>query len=268
MVRYGFITLKGGKKLSGSAGTGDPAASAGKFMPPSSFLFMVFKNDLLTDIQFSPNSMDVPKTVDEYDTARRYLLGLETPPQERAGKKLATSVRIAIPENKRHIPPPRIKFMDLALVAQIYQRNEEQIIERLKERNIITPDDTPEMITEIKERLKHIYYWLDNYAPDNAKFEIPEQIPEEAIKKINKEKLKLFIDMLKNAKKQGITDANELGMFFKETFTKQNISPRDAFPHFYYALLGKKGGPKASFLTLVLGYDNVIDKLEKIYAQL
>jgi len=268
MVRYGFITLKGGKKLSGSAGTGDPAASAGKFMPPSSFLFMVFKNDLLTDIQFSPSSMDVPKTVDEYDVARKYLLGIEIPPQERAGKKLATSVKIAIPEDKRKTPPPRIKYMDLALVAQIYQRNEEQIFERLKERKVILPDDPLEMIQEIKDRLQHIYYWLDKYAPESAKFVIPDEIPSEALNKINKENLKLFIEMLKQAKEKKINDANKLGEFFKQTFENNNLSPKEVFPSFYYALLGKKGGPKASFLTLVLGYDYVINKLEMIYQKI
>ncbi len=262
MVRYGFITLRG-EKLSGSSGTGEPAASAGKFMPASSFLFLVFKNDLLTDIQFNPKTLDVPKTVDEYDLARRYFLGLEKPTKERAGKKLATSVEIAMSESKRSVPPPRIKFMDLALVTQVCFGDRTEIMARLKDREIITQNDPPEYIEEIKERINHVEFWLEKYAPFEAKFALLEEIPANIKQHIDPSIIQLFIEALNIAHKERIEDAQELANILLNHIKSGGLSPRKAFPHFYRALIGKTGGPKATFLILVLGYQRVIEQLEK-----
>ena len=262
MVRYGFITLRG-EKLSGSSGTGEPAASAGKFMPASSFLFLVFKNDLLTDIQFNPKTLDVPKTVDEYDLARRYFLGLEKPSKERAGKKLATSVEIAMPENRRSVPPPRIKFMDLALVTQVCFGDRQEIMKRLRDRGIVTDSDSPEYVEEINERINHVEFWLERYAPQEARFSLLDEIPSEVKKEIDASILQLFVTALEEARDNNIEDAQELAGVLMNRIKSEGLSPRKAFPHFYRALIGKTGGPKATFLILVLGYDRVIDQLRK-----
>ena len=53
-------------------------------MPPSAYLFLIYRSDLLKDINFNPQSMEYPTLLDEFDIARKMAMGVEVEGREKS----------------------------------------------------------------------------------------------------------------------------------------------------------------------------------------
>ena len=263
MVRYGFITF-GGKKLSGSSGLGIPASEAGKFMPPPAYLFMIYRNDLTKDFSFNPSSLDLPKTVDDYDEARRLYLGLVQPSNERAAKKLIVSAQVALPEKYKNVPPPKIKYLDLATIFQVSLGNNDLILKKLKQRGIITETTSDLELQELQERITQVQYWLENYAPENVLFKIIDDPNQVNTEKINLEYLKTLV---KNLEQNNPITLEDVINTLQATIQEIGQGPKPFYQTLYQALIGKDRGPKISSIIENLGVKKTISLLQAIINQ-
>jgi len=93
----------------------------------------------------------------------------------------------------------------------------------------------------IKQRTKHVEYWLKFFAPNKLKFEIKNKLPN----------LKLLEDP--NAIHKEIYAISEI----------ENVSIKTTFTTLYQILLGQNEGPRAGYFISNLDRDFVMNRLKE-----
>lgn len=114
---------------------------------------------------------------------------------------------------------------------------------------------------DVKQRVSYARIWLDRFAPEDEKFTIKEEFPEEALHLSGQQKefLQTIVELL--AKDwEGEKFQNEIYNKAKEI----GLSSKDAFSAVYLALLGKDHGPKAAWLILSLDRDFVKKRFQEV----
>jgi lysyl-tRNA synthetase class 1 len=102
-------------------------------------------------------------------------------------------------------------------------------------------------------------YWLDHYAPDQARFTVTEKMPEEAraLSAVQKKYLQKVISTIESHK-----DPEALQVALYDMAKEVGIPGKDAFQALYIALIGKPFGPKAGWFINSLDKNFVVKRLE------
>lgn len=105
----------------------------------------------------------------------------------------------------------------------------------------------------LKENIERAKYWLENFAPDQFKFELQEELPKDLrISPKQKELLGKIAEFVE----QGL-EGEALHNKIYETGKTLGLSPRETFEPIYLNLLGKTSGPKAGWFLSLLDKDFV-----------
>jgi lysyl-tRNA synthetase class 1 len=113
----------------------------------------------------------------------------------------------------------------------------------------------------LRGRIKYTKVWLENYAPDEYKFEMTEKIPEGA-KELSSEQKEYLGGVAKLFEKSVDTDSLQVALY---DLSKQlKINPKDAFAAIYLAFIGKTHGPRAGTLLTNFGKEKVIARITSI----
>ncbi len=94
---------------------------------------------------------------------------------------------------------------------------------------------------DVERRLKYARKWLEKYAPDNIKFEIPEKVSV-TFSEEEKEFLRVYAERLRSDMKP-----EEIHMLVYDVSKELGIKPSKAFQAIYKAILGKTYGPRAGY---------------------
>ncbi|MHA2097392.1 MAG: lysine--tRNA ligase [Candidatus Kariarchaeaceae archaeon] len=258
LLRYGFITL-GGRKFSGSKGGALPADKIADIMPYSAFLYLVYRSDLLKDINFNPQSDEYGTLLDEYDVARRMWKGEIFEGREREVEKMSTAAVLAMTDQEKQANPARVKFNELVLIHQSSFRKINDTISKLQNMNKV-PDKTTE--DELKYRLPRIEKWIDELAPETVKFSLLEKNEENIHQYWTTEIKQLWTDTL-NLVKSNFT-ADDFTALIRNNSAKVNLTPKEFYPPFYHMLLGRPRGPNAANLVVAIGKHALLDRIEAI----
>lgn len=258
LLRYGFITLKG-KKFSGSKGGALAADQVVTIMPPSAFLYMVYRSDLLKDINFNPQTDEYGTLLDEFDIARRMWKGEVFEGREREVEKLSTAAFLAMTPKEKETQPAKVKFNELVLIHQSSLRRIENTISKLQKMGKIPNDRAA---SEIADRLPKIETWIDEIGPDNIKFTfLPENNPDIAQHWTNDTK-SLWLEALNKVKENFTPD--DFTAMIRNLSGEYNLSGKEFYPPFYQMLLGKTGGPNVANLVVALGKEDLIARINRI----
>ena len=250
---YEFILI-GGKKMSSSKGLGLKAHDLVKILPAPIARFLFVGADIKSQSNFDPaGTMAIPDLFDAYDKAwEAYDKGGD----EKLARTYILSQIDKVPEKEKGFFVPR--FRDIAnYLSQGFSLDE--IVSKLNEVKGGKIDDSEMAILE--ERVKYAKVWLENYAPDEYRFEMTKEIPEEAKKLTDGQKkyLKAVVELIEEGQ-----NADTLQVSLYELSKELGIPAKDAFAAIYLTFIGKTHGPRAGMLLAGFGKEKVVERIQEV----
>jgi len=235
---YEFFLI-GGKKMSSSKGLGLKAHDITKILPPEVARFLFTRTRYKEQINFDPEgSLAISDLFDEYDRCYQSFA---------KGEKgsFARSFELAqianIPEKDKNIFLPR--FRD---VANLIQNKEPDIAKKFEQQKGSKLTDKEQKI--LSERKKYAKVWLDEFAPEEFKVLMKDDVPEIELSKKEKEFLNKVSTLVEAAK-----DDEDLQKELYKAAKASELGVKEAFATIYMVFIGKKFGPKAG--TFLMSYD-------------
>jgi len=248
-IPYEFF-LVAGKKMASSKGLGVTAKDMYKFLPVNILRFLFVRTRAKRAIDFQPEGDAIALLYDEYD--RIADLFRKDPKSDLARSFYYTEIDPEKDQPKYLLRFPKIAYMLQMPRVDIFDYAEEEKKDKLSEIER----------KEIENRIKIAKKWLEKFAPENYKFTIRDQMPDEAKKLSNEQKefLSKISDIIKS---EDHWTGEDLHPKIHEVRKEMAIEPRDAFSAIYLIFIGKDSGPQAGWLLASLDRDFVLNRLEK-----
>lgn len=242
---YEFI-LVGGRKMSSSKGLGLKAHDLVNILPAPVARFLFVRADIRKQSNFDPvGTMAIPDLFDDYDKA-----------WETHSRSYDLSQIGKVPVREKGFFAPR--FRDIAnYLSQGYL--DKEILEKMREMKEGKLDDSE--IGVLEERIKYAKIWIENYAPDEYRFDLKD------IKSIDtkmlSEEQKNYLNKIPEIYNKG-DNAQSLQISLYELAKQLNIPTKDAFAAIYISFIGKSHGPRAGMLLTKFGREKVIERIGQI----
>ncbi len=222
---YEFF-LVGGRKMSSSKGLGSSAAEMLEILPPELLRFLMVKTKLNQAINFDPGGNTIPDLFDDYQQAATEYDAFKK--DLKADEDLARAFEYSqIDMSNVKMPPLKSRFINSAQWVQM--PNAEH---KIKEYGM-------------EEWVPYAKIWVERFAPDSAKYELKEDIPEKA--KNLSDKQKTFLKKLASEIDKD-WNADEFQQQIYLWSKELGLESHQAFGAIYISLLDKDYGPKAAWL--------------------
>lgn len=251
---YEFLLI-GGRKMSSSKGVGLKAHDLVNILPPEIARFLFINNDINKQSNFDPdNSMDIPDLFDDYDKCWEAY-------DKRGDEKMARTYVLSqvdkVPEKEKGFFAPRFRDIANHLSQGL---SDEEVLNKLVETKGGKLDESELNIVE--ERIKYAKIWLENYAPDEYRFEFKEDMSDEDIKKLNPEQKNYLKNILKIYSDNETAESLQISLY--ELSKQLGIKTSDAFKAIYLSFIGKTHGPRAGMLLTKFGKEKIFDRIHEI----
>ena len=265
-VPYEWITLDG-EAMSKSHGVFFAPEEWLKIGPAESLNYYLFRSKPMKAKDFSPK-MQYLDFIDQFDTVEKVFYGEIEAPSEKEARKFKEIYEIAqIYENS---PLPfRPPFRFLVNAYQIAGDDLEKIFEILKKNSQLTKsfedrefgDLTDLELSQYRQRVDNVKYWLDNYAPNFVKFHVQDKsVPNLPLSDEQNQFLDKLATLIETTE---FSDATALHDAMYEILEGQGLKPQKGFQAIYKMILGQKQGPRAASFLLSLDKDFVVKRLRK-----
>ncbi len=226
-VIYEWLSLKGMGDMSSSKGNVLSIKDMLEVVPPDILRYLILRRPPKKSIVLD-TGLPLLRFIDEYDQ-------VASEEESKRAHELSTI---------RESPPIGVPYRHLVSVVQIARNDPDEVLKALKRSGYdVSHRD------EILARAEYARRWLDRFAPQDAKFELQESLPDEA--KDLSEGQKKALAALANSLKEGMSgeEIHQLLYTIKDQF---GLEPKDMFEAIYLALLGKPRGPRAGWFLSAL----------------
>ena len=246
-VQYDFINLAGdNKKMSASAGTGLNAAASAQILPPEVLRFFILRASPSKRLYFDPVD-GLVKLIDEFAQ-------LSAKPEKTEPEKQLLDIANS---GVKTPTVSQIPFSHLVASYQASLKDPAKTIEFLNRTEAGGIDEPQQEI--IKAQLKFIDRWLDEWAPEDVKFELAQSVDASQFTDDQKQYLNQLADEVVAAPESAD------GEWFHEAIYKikesRQLKPEEVFKPIYRALIGKDSGPRAGWFLSILPRDWLIKRL-------
>lgn len=254
-VMYEFLNLKGQGAMHGSTGVAVSADDVLRMTPPEVLRYLLMRQSPRKHIDFDPG-LGLITLVDEFDRLERIVLGKEENPGtfSEPERTYELSCPVQVPDRL----PNKVQYAHLVTVAQMGQSvaEVEAILRRSATLTGALDDHSQD---ELEERVAHVRFWLERFAPDGVKFEVQESLPAfeqtEADRMFYTDAAARF-EELEDWTGQSVHDA------IYAARDEAGLSAGQAFKAVYRAVLGKDRGPRAGFFLGSLDRSWVIQRFQ------
>jgi lysyl-tRNA synthetase, class I len=258
-IPYEFLNI-GGKKMSTSKGLGAAAHEVAELLPPTQLRFLFLRHRPNRALDFDPTGDTLPRLFDDFDRIADSVAGKPTrgelPPDPERIFALSLADPAADPAAvaAQYRPP----FGHLSLLLQVPGTDIKARLDTEKG----APLDAAEQ-TVANERIAAAQIWLEDFAPDSARFAIDtDKLPEAAADLTSDQKR--YLGMLAAAARaQAPANGETWQALIFETAKGNGFAPADAFAALYLAFMGRSNGPRAGWLLAALDAEFVIGRLEE-----
>lgn len=248
-VVYEWIQLKGQGPMSSSSGVAITAEDMIDMVGPEVVRFLILRPKPSSHIDFDPG-LGILDLMDDYDNHEdEYFNGED--------KDMKRVYELSQPQDVPEEQPERIPYRHLVNLVQIY-KTPERIWKVVKSIGQIE-DDSEENYVRLKQRVDHVKYWLDEFAPDMVKFSIMEEVPDISLSDEEIEFLKEYGEGIEQKEWKPV----DLHQLVHETAEKVDISKGKAFRSFYKILLGRSKGPRLGRFLSQLEKEFVVNRIEE-----
>ena len=229
---YEFFLI-GGRKMSSSKGLGLKAHDLIKILPPELGRFLFARSDYREQANFDPmGTMAIPDLFDEYDKA----LNSFVDGSDETLARIFVLSQIKSPPAKKKVFLPR--FREIAQVIQAGKVNAKSYFNEKKGSPLSNEESEI-----LQERIKYAKVWLKDYAPDELKFEVTQEVSAKAHITLSVAFWKELIGCITSAK-----SPEELEKSLYEIIKNSGQKSRESFQEIYNLLIGKPFGPKLAWL--------------------
>jgi len=253
LLVYEFIMLKGQGAMHSSKGTALSAEEMLKMTPPEVLRFLIVKNQPGKHIVFDPG-LGILDLVDEYDREERVYFAKEE--EIKGMKDLKKTYELSRPHSIPKTAPFQLPYRHLVTLIQI-GKNWENVKNTLIRTEQIPKIFKKEDEEHLKQRIEHVQYWLETFAPDMLKFEVKEELPKVTLSKEQNmflSKLKVEINNLK-------WEPEAIHKKIYEISEENKLQIKNAFQAIYQIILGQEQGPRAGYFLSNLDKKFVLDRV-------
>ncbi len=237
-IVYEWISLKGQGDMSSSKGNVVTIDEMLEVVPSEVLRYMIFKTQPKKAFVFDPG-LPIFNLINEYDDG-------ESNKNERA----FTLSKL------KEIQPVGIPYKHMVTLVQMTNNNFNLIKDILKRTGYTNFHEEG-----LRSRADYAYNWVRKFAPDEVKFELKTNLPEEA-KKLNENQKKILYVF--REKFTSTLTGEEIHNLLYSIIQEMNLSPKEGFEAIYLIFLGKTRGPKAGWFLETLGYEFVMKRLSEI----
>jgi lysyl-tRNA synthetase class 1 len=227
-VPYEWISLKGLGDMASSKGNVLSVGEALEIVPPEVLRYVVLRARPARAIALDPG-LPLLNFVDEVDN-----------PEARG-----RNTRAAELSHAGGFAPTGVPFKHLVVVAQIARFDLDRLLEVLARGGYRDVDRE-----SVAERLGYARRWLERFAPEEMRFDVPEELPAAAAELGAAERA--FLADLGGALDPAL-DGAAIHALIHEKAREHGLEAREAFRAIYLALLGRPRGPRAGEFLAFLG---------------
>jgi lysyl-tRNA synthetase class 1 len=228
-IPYEWVRLKGQGDMASSKGNVLSIARMLEVVPPEVLRYLILRERPLKTINFDPGLplLQLVDQIDDVTSAGRDERAIEL---SRAGV----------------FQPVGVPFKHLVVVAQAARFDEDETMEILRRTGY--SDAPPDAVAG---RMKYAERWLESFAPEDLRFVVQENLPEEAaqLSPVQRE----FLGRLSERLAPGMEGQAIHEQIYELAGEFEGCRPAELFRAIYVALLGKARGPRAGSFLAVLG---------------
>ena len=232
-IPYEWINLKGVGAMSSSKGIVIPVREFLEVLPPEIVRYIIIRVKPKKHIDFDPANL--LELVDEF---------------EEGIKRGDRSVQLSLVGDVKYSDVP---FRHLVVVGQIAKWDVEETIEILERTGYRVDDD---LKRDVERRLRYARNWIERFAPERLKFEIPDSVSRDMFGDDERKFLLEFSKKLVND-----MSPEEIHNLVYRVSNEVGIKPAKGFKAIYKAILGKEYGPRVGYFIKMLGVDWVKRRL-------
>jgi len=194
--------------------------------------------------------------VDEYDQFERIFFGKNE--IIKGMKDIEKIYELSQPYKIPKKIPFQIPYKHLVTIAQIFKdwMDIKKILLRTKQ----IPENIERFEEEnIKQRTKHVKYWIKFFAPNKLKFEIKNKLPNLKLLENQKNIIKTLLEKFDTIE----WNPNDIHNEIYTVSENENVSIKTTFKTIYQILLGQDEGPRAGYFISNLNKEFVINRLKE-----
>ncbi|HVL47754.1 MAG TPA: lysine--tRNA ligase [Candidatus Thermoplasmatota archaeon] len=258
---YEFVQVKGVGAMHSSTGTAVSATDMLAMTPPEVLRFLFMRSQPNRHIDFDTGAWIVD-LVNDYDRwEQAYFTGGEAARAEAQFKDLDRTYELSQPSGE--IPkeaPPKVPYNHLVLLAQL-KSSWDGVLESLVRTEIVPAKLTDEAVEHLKERVAHARWWLERFAPEDAKTEIKKDLAPAMVAGLDAAQ-RAFLGALAAKLADAKWTAEAIHNTVHETSKESGLPGAKGFAALYAAFLGRARGPRAGHLLASLERDFVVGRLK------
>jgi len=250
-IMYDFVRIKGaGGKISSSEGGAPTVASVLKIYTPAVLRYLFAGTRPGTEFAISYDA-DVIKIYEDFDRCERIYFGKEdVDDKERIKQKRI--YELSLPLEAPSQMPFQAGFRHLTVVAQLYEKNVEKILDHYRTDRVNDED-----IARVEERLLCAIHWLETHAPDEFVFTVQDSVNDDVRDALSEQVKVVLNELVKRLSEEHDADFDVLG---KEMYTyckSVGCDPKEYFTAMYQILLRKSKGPRLMQFIKLIGAERV-----------
>lgn len=258
---YEFIQLKSGGAMHSSAGNAVSASEMLRMTPPETLRFLIARYQPSKHIDFDPG-LGILELVNEYDRWEgAYFKGGAAAREDPQFKELDRVIELAQPQGLPGEAPPAVPYNHLVLLTELTGGDWDKVKAILR-RSEMVGDLSAADETHLKARVEHAKYWLDTFAPPEARTRIAETWTPELAAQID-EGSRRFLRLLHGKLANGARSAEAYHNAVHESAKESGMPGAKAFQAVYLAFLGARKGPRAGHFLASLDPHFVLRRLNE-----
>ena len=256
-LQYDFVSIKGKSgKMSSSSGELITLGEALAVYEPQMIRWIFANQRPNTDFAISFD-VDVIKVYDEFDRAEAAALG---PVPENLGKwpVLRRAYELSAVGDLYKAIPYRAPFRELTGRLQLCDGDKQRTLERYYADKVLTPLDRELFMA----RADRAWNWLEEYAPEEFRYQIHRQPVDVPLTPKQKEALEAFRGLLGAVDLQ-VIDAKDLNQrLYDDIIHTTGCDGKEFFAAVYQKLIGRDQGPRLPGFIKELGRDRILNLLQ------
>jgi len=254
-IRYEWISLKGKGQFASSSGNVITLSEMKEIYEPAiiRWIFASTRPDAEFEISFD---LDVLTIYESFDKCERIYFDKEEDISEKEKEKQKRIYELScIGKPKKEIPY-QPSFRHLTSVLQTYEKDMDETV-KFFEGKLKRKEDKE----KLKLRLNCALNWLEKYAPDNFKFKVQKEVPEDIELSAKQRKA---LHKVAEILQKDIEDGEKLHEEFYKIFKELDIGAKNFFQGAYKVLINKEKGPRLADFVLTIGKDKVKKLFEQV----
>ncbi len=253
-IPYEWVNVKG-RSMSSSKGVGASSKEVSDMLPPKLLKLLMIRKKPNQSIDFDPTGTTIPTLFDEYDRLSDHYFKRHSEPYEGFARIFQLT---QIDPQAKIADLWQMRFSSMSFVVQMPHLDIEEEAAKLKDSSLTQAEKS-----DLLERSEYVKKWLESFAPDEYKYQILDEPPDDL--ELDDEQKKA-LEMLKEA----LADENlewdgpKIHECIHKVKEEVGIEPKKIFQPLYQIFLGRDRGPQVGWFLSTFDRDEVIRKIDEV----